>query len=629
MPVLIIYALQLILLISLILSLHWLSATIGLLPMLFVVMTLVVLTALSTLLNAIINVTPNIRLGIVGDIFVPLIISSMLILYIINGVSITRTTFIGLVIVNLLVIVLVGFFLYYARSGSESVTALPGISTTDISFISLVRNRVASLAGFSVSIMSIIIIYQAMHNILRDVPEFLVIASALIVSVLLDHLIFFTISDIGLVTFINTLSIELLTIFIVGVALSLPITLYVQANLRAKRLIQPLYGRPIFGILFGAQAQRDSGFHEMQSQLYVSQQIDRYLMNNLDAIIYLLDAKTNDFLYISPAFERLTGYPPSILENKLENVNKIIHPDDQLKTGMMEFVLKHPTNTYRYIRADGTEGWMKNRLQPIMEPDGTIYQYLGVTEDISKEYERREHELQLTLTQERVRIINEFIRETVHDLKTPLSAIVLKIDMLQRTQGERHQQLQVELRERAYYLSNLIDDLFTLTMFEGSVRPEPEVVDLLSIVQDVVNDLDAIAQRKAINVTVEADEVIQPISGNANALTRLTNNLVSNAIRYTETGSVTVQVHNDNQHVVMQVIDTGIGIAQDEMSEIFDRYYRAPIARKLVKDGTGLGLAISRAIAEHHDGEITVSSQPDVGTTFTVRLPHIQPQQVR
>mgnify|MGYP000683755907 CR=1 FL=1 len=622
MSVVLIFVSELILLIALIQGLHFLSPRIGLLPMLFVVMTIVTLVAVSVYINVFIT-TPRIRFNVNGQIFVPVIIISILILYIANGEAIARSTFASLIFINILTLVLIAFYAYYASLDTDNVSVLPGLAAVDTSLIGYIRNRIASTAAFTISLLSIVVIYQAARNLSQNIPEFLVIIMALFVSLWLDTIVFFTISDLGLSIFFGNLINDFYAKTLVSVALAIPTALYLQVVRQSWKDISPTFGRPVFSILFGFQGQFTSGLREMQSELYINQQIYSYLTENIDEVIYLIDASSGELIYISPAFETITGQNVDMLENNVDNLQRIVYPEDRVQPPLLDFMLKAAPNTFRFIRADGSVGWMSNRMEEIKNQQGKVYRYLGIAQDITEEHERIERDVQLQMSEERVRLMNAFVRDASHDLKSPLSSMMLKLDLMQRTQGEKKQKLQRELQDRILYISNLIDDLFTLSMIEGEDAKRDRAVDLLEIAGSVMVDLQALAQEKALELIIQPPDSKTDCSimSNPAAMNRLFNNLLSNAIRYTEAGRVSIQFELDEEQVCFTVSDTGIGIPEADLEKIFHRMYRSPNAKQFTKDGTGLGMAMIQSIVNNHQGTISVNSELNVGTSVKVCLP--------
>jgi OmpR-family two-component system manganese-sensing sensor histidine kinase len=148
--------------------------------------------------------------------------------------------------------------------------------------------------------------------------------------------------------------------------------------------------------------------------------------------------------------------------------------------------------------------------------------------------------------------------------------------------------------------------------------------------QEVAEEQQALAQQKQITLELAISEPKLTLSGDRDRLGRLFTNLVTNAIAYTPTGGkvqIIAQLMSAQNQMQVQVKDTGMGIPEDELSQIFERFYRYQPQKSIKSSpksaisGSGLGLAIAKAIAESHQGQIKVESQVDQGTTFTVSLP--------
>ena len=175
-------------------------------------------------------------------------------------------------------------------------------------------------------------------------------------------------------------------------------------------------------------------------------------------------------------------------------------------------------------------------------------------------------------------------------------------------------------------LTRLVENIVNVE--QSSRRPlelKVETFDIGKAVRMVVNSLEATASNKEITLRCELDDVPVIVSADRQMMRHVVHNLVSNAIKYTPTGGdVEVQVHAQPHCVMLVIEDSGIGIQSQEMSRIFEPYYRVPEHAKQA-DGTGLGLAIVRRFVEAHDGSIDVKSRPNQGSTFQVRLPYKTP----
>ncbi|MEX2533070.1 MAG: ATP-binding protein [Nitriliruptoraceae bacterium] len=218
----------------------------------------------------------------------------------------------------------------------------------------------------------------------------------------------------------------------------------------------------------------------------------------------------------------------------------------------------------------------------------------------------------------------DFVVNASHELKTPVTSIQTLAEALAvviRTKPSRVPQLIARLSAEAERLSALVTDLLDLRRLEerGEIGREP--VNLAALIRNVVAS--EVQRADARNVTVAVDGPDTMIVDGVTAdLEVIVKNLVVNAVKYNrDGGDVTVTLHSDGARVRLDVTDTGIGIPEDDLPRIFERFYRVDTARSRETGGTGLGLSIVRHAVELHDGQVTVTSRRGEGSTFTVVLP--------
>jgi signal transduction histidine kinase len=186
----------------------------------------------------------------------------------------------------------------------------------------------------------------------------------------------------------------------------------------------------------------------------------------------------------------------------------------------------------------------------------------------------------------------------------------------------QHSMLQ-SAQNRLYALYQIVMDLTTLSVLEQQPKPD-ELTHLGELVIDVVADFQALAQQKSIHLLAEVDTTGVLIRGNPIHLWQMLENLLSNALKFTpEMGTVAVHLHRTDTHIVLEVSDTGIGIASDQLERIFERFYQVDGSVTRRYGGTGLGLALVKQIVEAHCGRVTVESQPGHGSTFRLFFPRI------
>jgi len=221
---------------------------------------------------------------------------------------------------------------------------------------------------------------------------------------------------------------------------------------------------------------------------------------------------------------------------------------------------------------------------------------------------------------------SQFFALVSHELRTPLTSIVGYAEMVDEIEGSH---LSPEGREymgiikrSAEKLDRLVQDLLLVAQLEaGRFEVELRPVDVAPVVRDCVESSRPIAEAAGILLSHEAEETPR-LMADSSRLGQVIDNLVSNAIKFTpEGGTVAVRVQKQGDRCAIEVSDTGVGIAPDELEHLFDRFYRAQQARKGHYSGAGLGLAISKAIVDAHEGEIEVTSEPGQGSTFRVLLP--------
>jgi signal transduction histidine kinase len=222
----------------------------------------------------------------------------------------------------------------------------------------------------------------------------------------------------------------------------------------------------------------------------------------------------------------------------------------------------------------------------------------------------------------------DFVADASHELRTPLAIIQANTEVALRnktkTIGEKAELIE-DIRQETEYLGRLITDLLTLAQADShKLQLKPEPLELTRLVHDLTRQLTPLAEAKGLDlqVSLPSAETELWLVGDPLRLKQLLLILLDNAIKYTSRGEVRLSINRGRgQHLIMQVQDTGIGIASDKLDLIFERFYRVDKARSRSEGGFGLGLPIARWIVEAHKGSIQVSSQPGQGSTFTIALP--------
>lgn len=219
---------------------------------------------------------------------------------------------------------------------------------------------------------------------------------------------------------------------------------------------------------------------------------------------------------------------------------------------------------------------------------------------------------------------SDMIAELVHELRTPLSALSAAVHLLQRDEIEEIQRERIRqtIANEVQRLNGLATNFLELSRLEsGRMRFDKEPVHLEGLLRESYEILRPQADQEQIKLEADIQQTLAPVMGDRNQLKRMLLNLITNAIKYNQAGgNVRAVLTRSDDGVEIQIIDSGVGIPEDQINNLFKRYYRVPGPESRV-GGTGLGLAIARRIVQNHGGRISVESDLGQGSTFTVWLP--------
>jgi two-component system sensor histidine kinase GlrK len=223
----------------------------------------------------------------------------------------------------------------------------------------------------------------------------------------------------------------------------------------------------------------------------------------------------------------------------------------------------------------------------------------------------------------------EMMHHISHELRTPLqamtSALNLMADQRYGTLNKEQVRLTEFLREGINKITAFSHQFLDISKIEsGAMQYDFAPTDLINVLVPVIEEAKLIALRKSISLTVNATP-IPKVKGDAAKLPQVFSNLLSNAIKYTpERGRVHVEIGRSKFGVSVSVTDSGVGIAPEDLPNIFTKFYQAKNADKASTRGTGVGLALVKALVEAHGGRVFAESTVGQGTTFTVELPAVK-----
>jgi signal transduction histidine kinase len=225
------------------------------------------------------------------------------------------------------------------------------------------------------------------------------------------------------------------------------------------------------------------------------------------------------------------------------------------------------------------------------------------------------------------RVKAQFVADVSHELRTPLTNIGLYLELLELSDDARRAEYMSTLRRETDRLGRLIEQLLSMSHLDtGQVQIRPQATDLNSLLQVLTGDRARMITRRGLRLDLQPEPNLPLVDVDPQYIMQVLTNLLSNATNYTTQGGrisleTATQEREGQTWVTFTVRDTGPGIPDDELSHVFDRFYRGGYARSSGISGTGLGLPISREIVERHGGRITLETKVGEGSAFTVWLP--------
>ncbi len=323
------------------------------------------------------------------------------------------------------------------------------------------------------------------------------------------------------------------------------------------------------------------------------------ITDNLNEGLILLGDK-DQILSINPAAKRLFGMDEDCVGKDFLTVDRSYEVSEALKEAA-----KNGQATLRVERGGRVYRFDMNRIESDSQPIGTAILTFDITEQEFAERNRR-----------------EFTANVSHELKTPLQGIIGSAELIENgmAKPEDVPRFVGHIRKEASRLVTLIEDIIRLSQLDEGVELPLSPVNLTEVSEEAAADLSDAAKAKNVRISVQGKPLF--VNGVRRLLYEIVYNLCDNAVKYNvDGGEVSVTVDDDEKEVILTVRDTGIGIAPEHQTRIFERFYRVDKSHSKASGGTGLGLSIVKHAVMYHHGSIDVQSEPNHGTTITVHFP--------
>lgn len=329
------------------------------------------------------------------------------------------------------------------------------------------------------------------------------------------------------------------------------------------------------------------------------------------------DSPEQTINYVSKYAEDMLGYKT---EEWLNNPNfwlQIVHDEDKERAAEVAGDYfrnnKKGKNVFRWLKADGSPIWAEATSIVITDEDNRPIGMRGVVLDISQRVQKDEQK-------------DVFISMASHELKTPIATLKVFAQLLEKKlqdkSGTTFQKYITKILRQVDHMTILINDLLNLSRIEqGRLVYHMERADVYKIVLTTVEELNTIYETHKINLL---DNVKQPVvlMVDVEKIKQVITNVISNAVKYSpNAGKVDVIISKNKKQLKIDITDYGIGISQEDVDRVFEKYYRVNDEHGRTFSGLGVGLFISHEILTHHKGEIKVKSKIGKGSTFSVRLP--------
>jgi PAS domain S-box-containing protein len=372
--------------------------------------------------------------------------------------------------------------------------------------------------------------------------------------------------------------------------------------------------------LFGQQAAIALENARLFSAAQRERQYFEVLVRNSPVAIVVLD-RDHRVVSCNPGFESLYGYTQAEVVGR--NLDDLITTPESRLQAVAYTVQASEDRTVQGFgqrrRKDGSMVDVEVLAVPIViggERFGVLGLYHDVTELLSA---RQAAETANTAK-------SQFLANMSHELRTPLNAIIGYSEMLEEETSERGHAEYVpdlqKIRAAGKHLLALINDVLDLSKIEaGKLELYLETFDLRPAVEDVATTVQPLIARNANTLSVEVAPDAGTITTDLTRFRQILLNLLSNASKFTERGSITLRVAREGAEVVVSVTDSGIGMTPEQLGRLFEAFSQAEVSTSKKYGGTGLGLAITRRFCQLMGGDVTAASEPGRGSTFTVRLP--------
>jgi len=358
----------------------------------------------------------------------------------------------------------------------------------------------------------------------------------------------------------------------------------------------------------------------------------RTLADNIPQLAWMAD-RSGEIYWYNRRWYEYTGLSDADLKN--DGWKKAHDPDmvdgvaeryaDAISSG------ENWQDTFPLRGENGEYRWFLSLAQPIRNADGEIVRWFGTNTDVTEQrLQREELAAARDSAEDANRTKSQFLANMSHELRTPLSAVIGYSEMLEEEVeeiGERRLLGDLaKIKANARHLLSLINDVLDISKIEANkMEIYSETFDVAGMANDVASTVESLMLKKNNRFTVRIADGLGSMHSDVVKIRQVLINLLSNAAKFTEAGEISLQarrtVREAGDRMVFTVRDTGLGMTEDQVARLFQRFTQADVSTTRRFGGTGLGLAITKAFTDMLGGEISISSVPGEGSVFEVTFP--------
>lgn len=391
--------------------------------------------------------------------------------------------------------------------------------------------------------------------------------------------------------------------------------------LEFERLLSTISASPFITPLSAKQAATTNNLPTQNAQ---------NIVNNIDQVIFEIDGNGN-WTYLNPAWKRLTG-------NEVEDclgkpfTEFLDNMDAEDKAEFLDLFNTDFDSHSKVVQIKNSAvgiRWIEINLKNVPSKDNSGRSFIGIISDVTTQ---KKTEFTLLKANEKEMLANrakdEFLSTISHEIRTPLNAVIgtTHLLLLENPSAAQIENLNI-LKHASEHLLSLVNDILDFGKIEsGNIKLEHIVFNFNNRLNSLLTTYGKQAEEKNIQFTINRQaEIPEFLMGDPTRLSQILTNLISNAIKFTDEGEVVLNVSMESQsedHVVLkfEVIDTGIGISENQQEKIFDVFSQASSNTTRKYGGTGLGLSISKKLLQLMDSDIEVRSELGIGSAFSFNL---------